>query len=159
MLHYSAITPPLALPVQMDGSVRRYNRTSALRHARGPWNALLGGRAGLKPGLWDARLVRQIVDGHDVSAQLTEYIAKAQTAVANLPPETRARAQAKLDEAGVNPGSNASCRICVSPAMAASDLPIMDKDDSCRPVLLSRSRKHTTFRVDCTVNGAHTGPR
>jgi len=110
---------------------------------------------GLKPGLWDVRLVRQIVDGHDVSAQLTESIAKEQTALAKLTPEARKHAQAMLNPAGANPGSNANFRICVSPAMGASDLPIMDKDGSCQPVMLSRSGNHTAFRIDCMANGTH----
>jgi hypothetical protein len=111
--------------------------------------------SGLKPGLWDVRLVHQIVDGHDISAQLTEAIAKAQTALAKLPPEERARAQAMLEPAGVNPGNNASYRICVSAAMAASDLPVLDKDGSCRPTMLSHKGDRSTFRIDCTVNGMH----
>lgn len=110
---------------------------------------------GLKPGLWDVRLVRQVVDGHDVSAQLTESIAKVQTALANLPPEQRARVQAMLDQAGARPGDNASFRICLSAAMAANDLPVMDEHGSCQPVLLSRSGNHTTFRIDCTADGTH----
>jgi hypothetical protein len=110
---------------------------------------------GLKPGLWDVRLVRQIVDGHDISAQLTESIAKAQAALARLPPEERARAQAMLEPAGINPGNNASFRICVSAAMAASDLPVLDKDGSCRPVMLSHTGNRSSFRIDCTVNGMH----
>lgn len=110
---------------------------------------------GLKPGLWDVRLVRQVVDGHDVSAQLNESIAKAQTALASLPPEARARVQAMLEQAGVNAGNNASFRICISPAMAANDLPIMDRNGSCRPAVLSRSGNRTTFRIDCTANGTH----
>jgi len=70
---------------------------------------------GLKPGLWDVRLVRQVVDGHDVSQQLTESMAKAHTALARLPPGQRAHTQA----------------------------------------LLERSANHTSFRIDCALNGAH----
>ncbi len=110
---------------------------------------------GLKPGLWDVRLVHQVVDGHDVSAQLTESIAKAQAALANLPPDARARVQAMLDQAGVNAGNNASFRICISAAMAASDLPVMDKNGGCQPALVSRSGNRTSFHIDCTANGTH----
>ena len=110
---------------------------------------------GLKPGLWDVRLVRQVVDGQDVSAQLNESIAKAQTALASLPPDARARVQAELERAGVHAENNASFRICVRPAMAAHDLPIMDQNGSCRPAMVSRSGNHTTFRIDCMANGTH----
>jgi hypothetical protein len=111
---------------------------------------------GLKPGLWDVRLVHQVVDGKDVSAQLTESIAKAQAALANLPPDQRARVEAMLNQAGVSTGgNNASFRICISPAMAANDLPVMDKNGSCQPTLVSRNGNHTTFHVDCTANGNH----
>lgn len=118
---------------------------------------LLGGAwaegLGLKPGLWEVRLVHQVVDGHDVSQQLTESIAKAQAALAHLPPEARARVQNMLNEARVDPGNNASFRICITPAMAASDLPVLDKDNHCRPTLLERHGNHTTFRIDCSTNG------
>ncbi|HTW75706.1 MAG TPA: DUF3617 domain-containing protein [Steroidobacteraceae bacterium] len=110
---------------------------------------------GLKPGLWDVRLVRQVVDGHDVSQQLTESIAKAQAALASLPPAQRARVESMLNAAGVNPGSNASFRICVSPEMAANDLPMLDQNGRCRPQLLSRNGARTSFRIDCTANGTH----
>lgn len=110
---------------------------------------------GIKPGLWEVRLVRQVVDGHDVSQQLTESVAKAQTALANLSPEERAHVQSMLKEASASPGNNASFRICIGAEMAANDLPVLEKDNSCRPVSPSRSGHRTTFHVDCVVNGTH----
>jgi len=113
---------------------------------------------GLKPGLWEVRLVRQVVDGHDVSAQLSESVAKAQTALGKLPPDARARAQANLP-LSQQPGSNTRFRICLSPAMAASDLPVLDKDGSCRPMLLSRSGQRTTFSIQCSTDGTQVKGR
>ncbi|HTT06482.1 MAG TPA: DUF3617 family protein [Steroidobacteraceae bacterium] len=107
---------------------------------------------GLKPGLWDVRLVRQTVDGSDVSAQLTESVAKTQTALAKLPLNVRTRAEQRF-QADHDSGSNTSFRICLTAAMAASDLPVMDKDGTCRPVMLSRSNHDVTFRIQCSVNG------
>lgn len=107
---------------------------------------------GLKPGLWDVRLVRQMVDGHDVSAQLTESVAKTQTALGKLAPKARAKAEKRF-HVGDDSGSNTSFRICLTPAMAATDLPIMDKDGSCRPTLISQSGHRVTFRIQCSSDG------
>jgi hypothetical protein len=112
----------------------------------------------MKPGLWEVRLVRQIVDGHDVSAQLTESVAKTQTALANLTPDARARAQAMFHRNG-DSGGNSSFRICLSPEMAASDLPVMDREERCRPALLTRSGHATGFRIDCTTDGTRVKGR
>lgn len=108
---------------------------------------------GLKPGLWDVRLVRQIVDGHDVSAQLTESVAKTQTALGKLAPAARARAEKKF-HAGDDSGSNTSFRICLTPAMAATGLPVLEQDGSCRPTMTSQSGHQVTFRIQCSANGA-----
>lgn len=110
------------------------------------------GGLGLKPGLWEVRLVRQIVDGNDVSAQLTESVAKAQTALSKLSPEARARAEERFHP-GHDAGGNSSFRICLTPAMAASDLPVLDKDGRCRPAMLSQRGRQVNFRIQCRADG------
>lgn len=107
---------------------------------------------GLKAGLWDVRLVRQTVDGHDVSAQLTESVAKGQTALAKLPPDARARAEQRFHP-NHDSGGNTSFLICLTPAMAASDLPVLDRQASCRPLMLSHSSGHVSFRIECSADG------
>jgi len=107
----------------------------------------------LRPGLWQVSLVRQIVDGHDVSAQLTESVAKEDIALARLSPQERARVVASHRHPAVNPGGNASFRICITPLMASRDLPVIDPNDRCRPQRLGRHGHRISFRIDCTVEG------
>jgi hypothetical protein len=107
---------------------------------------------GIRPGLWDVRLIRQTVDGHDVSAQLTESVAKGRTALAKLPPDARARAEQRFHP-NHDSGGNTSFRICLTAAMAASDLPVLDRQDRCRPVMLSQSSGHASFRIQCSADG------
>jgi len=107
----------------------------------------------LKPGLWDVRLVKQVVDGRDISTQATASLAQAQQLLANLPPVQRARLEGMLNQAGVAEGSNGSFHICVSPAMAQHDLPFLDRQGHCQPVLLSRNSHAVSFRFRCTTNG------
>lgn len=107
----------------------------------------------IKPGLWDIKVVRQIVDGHDASAQMAQVLAHAQQALANLPPEQRARMEAMLNNAGVSQGTNGSFRICVSAQMAHRDAPIIDRDGRCKPTVLNHTGNQVNFQFSCTTNG------
>lgn len=108
---------------------------------------------GLLPGLWEVRLVKQSIDGHDISAQLTESVAKGETALSKLTPAARDRAQQTYRHS--DPGSNASFRVCLNAQLAARNLPILDQEGRCRPVAASRNGQVTAFRIDCTADGNH----
>ena len=108
---------------------------------------------GLKAGLWQVRLVKQTVDGRDISSQMTASVQQMQRSMANLPPEQRARMEAMLNQSGVSQDSSGGFRICVSPEMAQRDAPLLDKDGRCQPASVTHSGNKTSFQFSCTTNG------
>src|SRR5665213_1092278 len=112
-----------------------------------------GAGLGLKPGLWEVRPIKQVVDGHDMSAQMAAALAQAQQALANLPPEQRAQVQSMLNQNGISRGGDGSFRICVSPEMAKRDTPILDRNGRCQPGATDHNGNKTTFQFSCGFNG------
>jgi hypothetical protein len=110
---------------------------------------------GLKPGLWETHILKLVVDGQDKSGMMADASSKMQAAMANLPPEQRARMEAMMNERGGGPsmGAGGVTRICISPEMASSDKPYVGNDAHCDPASISRSGNHTSFTVSCTTNG------
>jgi hypothetical protein len=108
---------------------------------------------GLKPGLWEVKVVKQVMDGRDMSAQMAAAMSQAQQALANLPPDQRARVEAMMSKAGVGNSASGGFRICVSPEMAQQSAPVLDKDGRCKPVMLSRHGDRVDFQFACTTNG------
>jgi Protein of unknown function (DUF3617) len=111
---------------------------------------------GLKPGLWEVRNVKQVVDGKDMTAQKSAVSAQMQQAMAAMPAEQRAKMEAMLKQKGVDIGSDGSIRLCISPEMAKRDAPIVDKDARCQPTKVTRSGNHTTYEFNCSSNGTTT---
>lgn len=111
---------------------------------------------GLKPGLWEVRIVKQVVDGRDATAQLAGASDKLQQAMANMPPEQRARLEAMLKQRGAAQGSNGGFRMCITPEMAQRDKPIVDKEGRCQPATVSHNGNQTTYEFSCTMNGVTT---
>ncbi len=107
----------------------------------------------LRPGLWEAHVTKQIVDGQDVSAQMTSALASVQQALASLPPDQRARIQAMMSNAGVSQDGNGAFRICVTPQMAQRNAPILDKDGRCQPMNMSHQGQQYDFQFSCMTNG------
>jgi hypothetical protein len=108
---------------------------------------------GLKPGLWEVKVVKQLMDGRDMSAQVAAAMSQAQQALASLPPAQRARLEAMMNNAGVGSAANGSFRICVTPEMAQQNAPVLDKDGRCRPAVLERHGDRVDFQINCTTNG------
>lgn len=106
-----------------------------------------------KPGLWEVRIVKQVVDGRDTSDQMAAARAQMEKALANMPAAQRAQMQAMLASHGLGGDDNGGFRICVSPEMAKRDTPIIDKNGRCQPVKLNHSGNQATFEFSCTVNG------
>jgi hypothetical protein len=50
-------------------------------------------------------------------------------------------------------GPSGGTRICISPAMAARDKPMIDHDGRCEPARVSRSGNKTSFEINCTADG------
>jgi Protein of unknown function (DUF3617) len=109
----------------------------------------------LKPGLWEIKPIRQVVDGRDMSAQMAAARTKMQQAIANLPPERRKQLEAMMSRQGASPQAFAAggTRICISAAMAARNAPMVDPKGNCEPAKLNRSGNKTIFEFSCTADG------
>jgi hypothetical protein len=105
----------------------------------------------LKPGLWETKPISQIVDGHDMTAQMASAQVKMQQAMANMSPEQRKQMEAMLGHQGTSAGGGR--RFCVSTAMAAKDAPMVDPEGRCKPATVNRSGNKTSFEFNCTANG------
>jgi hypothetical protein len=100
---------------------------------------------GLKPGLWEVKPIRHVVDGRDVIAAMAANQARMQQAFANLPPEQRKQMEAQMG------GQNV--KICITPAVAAHGLPMVDPEGTCQPETVERSGDKTSFAFHCSRNG------
>jgi hypothetical protein len=110
----------------------------------------------LRPGLYELRVVKQLVDGQDMSAQLTAAAAHLQQAMASLPAEQRAKMEAMMQQRGVSQGGDGAIRISVSPEAAKRAGPFVDKDGRCQPAAMTQNGNTTSFEVNCTLNGMTT---
>jgi hypothetical protein len=108
---------------------------------------------GFKPGLWEVKIVKQVIDGRDMTAQLAANTEKMQQMMANMPPEQRARMQAMMPNVGAGIGDNGNFRICISPEFAKRDQPVIDKDGHCQPATVKHDGNVTTYEFSCAANG------
>jgi hypothetical protein len=70
-----------------------------------------------------------------------------------LPFAMRMQAEASIRESGANEGANSSFRICLTPALAALDVPVLDAQDTCHPGQVQRAGKRETFTFSCGTGG------
>ncbi len=111
----------------------------------------LAQNSGLKPGLWEYTPISQIMDGRDMSAQMASARAEMQQTLANMPPAQREQMQAMMGQQGLL--SSGVMQICISPAMAAKDKPMVNAKGDCEPTRVSRSGNKTSFEINCTTKG------
>jgi hypothetical protein len=111
---------------------------------------------GLKPGLWELHVVRQVIDGQDKTAAVNALAANMQQMMANLPPDQRAKLQGMMKQNGIGGSSGALVQICVTPEMARRDRPIIDPEGRCQPASITHSGNTTTFSYQCSMNGEMT---
>ncbi len=105
---------------------------------------------GLKPGLWESHIVKQIRDGKDVTAQVTGSMAQMQDKLASMPPEQRAKIEAMMKQNGApTMGGNGAYKMCVTPEMARQNKPPIDRE-GCQPTTVQRSGNHSSFDFNCT---------
>jgi Protein of unknown function (DUF3617) len=110
---------------------------------------------GLKPGLWESRIVKYVVDGRDMTSQMAGTMSQMQNNLSRLPPEKRAQLEAMMKEHGaLTTGTAGSARLCISPEMAGRNKPIVDLEGRCQPTKISQSGNHTTFEINCSASGA-----
>ena len=111
---------------------------------------------GLKPGLWESKIVRQVVDGRDATAQMSDAMAKMQQALASMPPEQRERMEAMMKQRGTpTMTEKGAVRMCVVPEQAQAR-PAAEAKAHCAPADVSHSGNHTTFNFNCSNNGVTT---
>jgi len=110
--------------------------------------------SGQKPGLWEMRMTKTVVDGHDQSAQMAGLSAKMQEQMARLTPEQRAQMGAMMQQYGAPQITDSGAiRMCVTPEMAKRDVPVVDKDGACQTANVSRSGNRMTYEVQCLKDG------
>lgn len=105
---------------------------------------------GMKPGLWEIKTIKQMVDGQDMAAQMAAAQAQMRQQMANMSPEQRKQIEAMMGGQGSTAGSG-SARICISPEMAKREEPLLDPQGQCKPTKTSRSGNTTRFEFDCTT--------
>jgi Tfp pilus assembly protein PilV len=110
----------------------------------------------IKPGLWENKVLKMVVDGKDMAAQMAEMMAKRDQMMATLPPDQRAKVEAMFKSNGLGLGSDGGFRICISPEMAKRNTPVIDKEGRCRPAQVAHSGNQTSFEVNCASNGVTT---
>jgi Protein of unknown function (DUF3617) len=109
---------------------------------------------GLKPGLWEMHMIKQVTDGHDLSAEVAAASAHMEQMLANMPADQRARVQAMMKQSSaVSLGNDGTIRMCISPEMASRDTPIVDREGHCQPGGINRSGNRTTFDINCKMQG------
>jgi hypothetical protein len=104
---------------------------------------------GIKPGLWETKLVHNVVDGKDTAPEMN---AKMQAAMANMTPEQRAQMAAMMKGMA---GSNGGMRTCISAAMAAKQSAMVDPEGRCSALSATPSGNKISFSFNCSQNG-HT---
>ncbi len=112
----------------------------------------------LKPGLWEIKTIRQIMDGRDMSAQMNSAMSQMEEAMAQMSPDQRKKMEAMMGGQGMPAKSKAGggIRICMSPAMAAMDKPMVDPEGRCEPTKFNRSGNKSSFEFNCKINGGTT---
>lgn len=108
----------------------------------------------VRPGLWEIKLVRQFMDGRDVTALVPAALAGYQQLMGNMTPQQRKQMEATFGKAP----ANTTQRICVSPEMAAGDKPLLPPEVKCEPTAFNREAGRVSFEFSCAdQNGTTTG--
>jgi hypothetical protein len=106
----------------------------------------------MKAGLWEVKILKQVVDGQDMQAQMRQM----QQQMAALPPEQRRQMEAMMNRQGVGMGAGGATRICISEEMAKRDAPVVDPEGRCQPAKVSRSGNTVRYELDCMMEGRRT---
>jgi hypothetical protein len=110
-----------------------------------------------KAGLWELTVTRQTHDGQDMTAQRNAAQERMRQMMDKMSPAQRKQMEAMIGARGGPMGAaGGSTRICVSPAMAARDKPMVDPQGRCEPGKLTRSGKTSTYEFNCKMDGRQT---
>lgn len=107
----------------------------------------------IKPGLWEVRITKQVMDGRDMTAQMAAAQAQMQQALAGMSPQQRKQMEAVMGKQATPAGAQ---QVCISPEMAARETPVMPADAKCEPAKVSRSGNKMSYEFNCTSAGRTT---
>ena len=115
----------------------------------------------MKPGLWEMRISKNVVDGQDTSAQSAQMDGlneKMKEQMARMSPEQRAQMGAMMSQRGMGMamGGGGGIQMCITPEMSKRDVPVADKDGACQPVNVHRSGNRMTYELNCVSRGVKT---
>jgi hypothetical protein len=112
------------------------------------------GQAAMKPGLWEVKTIKQVMDGKDMMGEMAKAQAEMQQMMARMSPQERKQMEAMMGgQMGMSMAKPNVIRLCVSPEMAARDESTIAADPDCKPSKVTRSGNKTTFEIDCTSHG------
>jgi hypothetical protein len=112
-----------------------------------------GAESLMKAGLWETQLIKNVVDGRDVTETMKSAMANMQQMMANMSPQQRKQMEAMMGKDAMNSSTQ---RVCVSPAMASGDKPVMPSDVKCEPTTYKRNGNKVNFEFSCTDQGRMT---
>ena len=107
---------------------------------------------GLKPGLWETRILNGPGSAAAPAAPAGVLTSdQLEQALKRMPPEQRARAEAAMKFHGA--ANAGAARICITPEQARQNMPMVDRDGHCAPSSIVHNGNHTTFEFSCTIGG------
>jgi len=120
--------------------------------------------SGMRPGLWEMRIVKNVVNGHDTVADMSAMSAKMAAQMEKLSPQQRAQMSAMMGQGGIGmsmgqggmglPGSSAGAiQMCITADMAKRGVPVGEKEGSCQPANVQGSGGHMTYTLNCDSHG------
>lgn len=111
-----------------------------------------------KPGLWEVRTTKQVVNGQDMLGQMQAMQAQMAAAMKNMPPEQRKMMQAKMGQSGIDMQAGAA-RLCLTADHLAQQHPAsaqIPEGVSCEPHQISRSGNTQHFATRCRQRDGST---
>jgi hypothetical protein len=105
---------------------------------------------GIKAGLWETKLIHQVVDGKDLAPQIMAAQAQMQAAMAKMTPEQRAQMASMMK--GMS-NQNGGMRTCISAAMAAKQSAMVDPEGHCSALSVTPNGNNIDFSFSCSQNG------
>jgi len=114
--------------------------------------------SGMKPGLWEMHMLKNVIDGHDTMAQMADMTARMNAQMEKMSPQQRAEMAAMMGKGGMRTpmGGGGAVQMCITPEMAKREVPVSGKDQSCQPTNVQRSGNRMTYALNCTSNGTKT---
>ena len=107
--------------------------------------SLAGSDTAVRPGLWEVKLVRQYMDGRDVTVLVPAALAGMTAFMDSMTPQQRKQMEATFGK----PPADTTQRICISPEMAAGNKPLLPPDVKCEPSLFERAGNRINFEFNC----------